>query len=85
MRDSFGRPGIAKVGGLGGMCRFTPFGGEKDRVMQFLKVLFEEGVMAFYCGHDPYHVRMLPPVGVMEPRHWGPVFEIVERALLKCR
>jgi 4-aminobutyrate aminotransferase-like enzyme len=83
VRDQFGRPGVAKVGGVGGMCRLTPFGGEKERVLKFQADLFAEGVMSFYCGHGPYHLRMLPPIGVMQPEHWGPVFEIIERALLK--
>ncbi|MBM4098378.1 MAG: aminotransferase class III-fold pyridoxal phosphate-dependent enzyme [Planctomycetes bacterium] len=83
VRDQFGRPGVAKVGGVGGMCRLTPFGGEKERVLKFQADLFAEGVMTFYCGHGPYHLRMLPPIGVMQPEHWGPVFEIIERALLK--
>ena len=81
VRLAFGREHREWVGGTGGMCRFTPYGGNKDRVMKLLHAMFEEGVMAFYCGHDPYHVRMLPPVGVMQPEHWGPVFEIVERAM----
>jgi acetylornithine/N-succinyldiaminopimelate aminotransferase len=83
VRLAFGREHRNWVGGTGGMCRFTPYGGNKDRIMKLLHAMFEEGVMAFYCGHDPYHVRMLPPVGVMEPEHWGPVFEIVERAMRK--
>ncbi|MFM8816427.1 MAG: aminotransferase class III-fold pyridoxal phosphate-dependent enzyme [Phycisphaerales bacterium] len=81
VRLAFGREHREWVGGTGGMCRFTPYGGNKDRVMKLLHAMFEEGVLAFYCGHDPYHVRMLPPVGVMQPEHWGPVFEIVERAM----
>ncbi len=83
VRDAFGRESRSFVGGTGGMCRMTPFGGDKDRIMRFLHVLFAEGVMAFYCGHGPYHVRMLPPVGVMRPEQWEPVFEIVERAMAK--
>ena len=83
VKDAFGRPGVAKVGGTGGMCRFTPFGGEKDPVMKLLTAMFEEGVMAFYCGHGPYHLRMLAPVGVMEPAHWEPVFEIIERSMAR--
>lgn len=83
IRDSLGREGVAPVGGTGGMCRLTPFGGDKDRIMKLLHALFEDGVMAFYCGHEPYHVRMLPPVGVMEPAHWGPVFGILERSLAR--
>jgi 4-aminobutyrate aminotransferase-like enzyme len=81
VRGAFGREHRQWVGGTGGMCRLTPYGGDKDRVMKLLHAMFEEGVMAFYCGHDPYHVRMLPPVGVMRPEHWGPVFEVVERAM----
>ncbi len=83
VRDAFGRESRSFAGGTGGMCRISPFGGDKDRVMKFLNVLFEEGVMAFYCGHGPYHVRMLPAVGVMRPEQWDPVFEIVERAMAR--
>ena len=68
-------------GGVGGMMRLTPFGGDKAKVLKSLHVLFEEGVIAFYCGHGPFHVRFLPPVGVMNPEQMAPVFEIVERAL----
>ena len=44
-------------------------------------VMFREGVIAFYCGHGPYHVRFLPAVGVFEPEMFDEVFEIVERGL----
>jgi hypothetical protein len=84
VRDAFGRESRTFVGGIGGMCRMTPFGGDKDRVMKFLNVLFEEGVMALYCGHGPYHVRMLPAIGVMQPEQWDPVFGIVERAMARA-
>ena len=83
VRDLQGRTLPSLVAGTGGFCRFTPFGGERARVMRLLQVMFEEGVIAFVCGHDPYHIRMLPPVGVMDPDQFGPVFEIVERALLR--
>jgi 4-aminobutyrate aminotransferase-like enzyme len=68
------------VAGVGGMMRMTPFGGDKDRIMKLLHRLFDDGVIAFYCGHDPYHLRLLPPVGVMEPDHFGPVFAIFEKS-----
>jgi 4-aminobutyrate aminotransferase-like enzyme len=51
--------------------------------MKLLHAMFEDGVMAFYCGHGPYHIRMLPPVGVMQPEQWAPVFEIIERTMSK--
>lgn len=80
VRTSFGTPMTRLVGGVGGMLRMTPFGGDKDRIMKLLHRLFADGVIAFYCGHDPYHLRLLPPVGVMRPEHFGPVFEIFEKS-----
>jgi acetylornithine aminotransferase len=81
--DAFGRTSTEYMGGTGGMCRLTPFGGDKDRIMKLLQAMFEDGVMAFYCGHGPYHVRMLPPVGVMTPEQWEPVFEVIERSMTR--
>lgn len=67
-------------GGVGGMMRMTPFGGEKAKITRALNVLFEQGVIAFYCGHGPFHLRFLAPIGVMQPEQFEPVFEIVERS-----
>ncbi len=69
------------AGGLGGMMRFTPFGGRKEPVNAFMYNLYDEGVLSFYCGHGPYHIRFLPPLGVMKLEHWDAAFEVVERAL----
>ena len=70
-------------GGEGGMMRFTPFGGDQKKVIAACKACFDEGVVLFWCGHGPYHVRMLPPMGVMKMEDWPRVFEVVERALAK--
>ena len=70
-------------GGVGGLMRITPFAGDKAIITKALNVMFAEGVIAFYCGHGPYHIRFLPPVGVMQPEQFKDVFEIVERALAK--
>ena len=70
-------------GGLGGMMRFTPFGGEKDKVGKAAKAIYDEGAVMFFCGHGPYHLRMLPPLGVMKMEDWPRVFEVVERGLAK--
>jgi 4-aminobutyrate aminotransferase-like enzyme len=69
--------------GFGGMMRFTPFGGSKEGVMALCKALFHEGIIAFYCGHSPFHLRFLPPLGVLELSEWPKIFEIVERAMTK--
>ena len=71
-------------GGVGGMMRFTPFGGEKAKITNALRIMFDEGVIAFYCGHGPYHIRFLPPVGVMEPQQFDDVFKIVESSFAKA-
>lgn len=71
------------AGGLGGMMRFTPFGGRKEIVNKFMYNLYDEGVLSFYCGHGPYHIRFLPPLGVMKLNHWDDAFEVVERALAR--
>ncbi len=68
-------------GGVGGMMRLTPFSGEKGRILKTLHTMFERGVIAFYCGHGPFHIRFLPPVGVMQPQQFGEVFEIFEASL----
>lgn len=70
-------------GGEGGMMRFTPFGGDQKKVIAACKACFEEGVVLFWCGHGPYHVRMLPPMGVMKLEDWPRVFEVVEKALAR--
>ena len=71
------------AGGFGAMLRFTPFGGDKDKVTQLCKVMFEEGVIAFYCGHGPFHIRMLPALGIFKMEDWPRVFEIVERSMAR--
>lgn len=71
------------AGGIGGMMKFTPFGGKKDKINAACKACFDEGVILFYCGHGPYHIRMLPPLGVMNEADWPRVFACIERGLAK--
>ena len=68
------------VAGEGGMMRLTPFGGDQKRIVRALHTLFAEGVIAFVCGHGPYHLRFLAPIGVMEEEYFEPIFEIMGRA-----
>ncbi|MBX3355269.1 MAG: aminotransferase class III-fold pyridoxal phosphate-dependent enzyme [Phycisphaeraceae bacterium] len=83
VRLAFGRTSSRVVGGIGGMMRLTPFGGDKDRINTLLKHLFEDGVITLGCGHGPYHLRFLPPIGVFRPEQFDPVFEILERSLAR--
>ncbi len=72
------------AGGSGGMMRFTPFGGKKDDITKLCRVLFDKGLIVFYCGHGPYHVRMLPPLGVLEESIWPKVFSLIEAGMSDC-
>ncbi|MSR69618.1 MAG: aminotransferase class III-fold pyridoxal phosphate-dependent enzyme [Phycisphaerales bacterium] len=83
--DGAGRTLPSFIGGIGAMLRLTPLGGDKDKLGALLKVLFEEGVIALTCGHGPYHLRFLPPLGVMDPAQFKPVFAILEKALERAR
>lgn len=60
---------IGEVRILGGMVGFVPFDGSMKAVKETLMALFDRGVVAFYCGHGPHLIRMLPPLGAMEERH----------------
>ncbi|MEM9374009.1 MAG: aminotransferase class III-fold pyridoxal phosphate-dependent enzyme [Planctomycetota bacterium] len=71
------------VGGVGGMMKFTPFGGDKARIGKLCRVAYDEGVILFSCGHGPFHIRMLPPMVAMKMEDWPRVFEIVERSMAK--
>lgn len=71
----------AFTGGTGGMMRLTPFGGAKDPVMKLCTRAFHEGMVVLPCGHDPYHVRMLPPIPALTDDVWPLAFSILERAM----
>jgi 4-aminobutyrate aminotransferase-like enzyme len=81
--NSLGRASKTVVAGHGGMMRLTPFGGNREKIGKLLNNLFEDGVIAFSCGHGPYHLRFLPPVGVMKAEQFGPVFEIMEKSFAR--
>jgi len=69
--------------GIGAMIVFTPLGGDPDKVKRFVHVLFDEGVIAFYCGLRSERVRFLLPVGAVTFEHIDEVCSIVERTLIK--
>ena len=72
--------------GCGGMIVFTPFQGERERVMILLRRLFEQGVIGFLCGSSPVRVRFLPPLGGLTLSDVDQVMKVVKtvmRDLLK--
>jgi 4-aminobutyrate aminotransferase-like enzyme len=52
---------LRDAGGMGLMVAFTPFDGKKEQVEEFIKKLFNNGLIAFSCGKDPVRIRFLIP------------------------
>jgi acetylornithine aminotransferase len=65
------------AGGAGGMMRLTPYGGDGTAMKALVRRLFDAGVIAFSCGHGPFHLRFLPPVGVLTDDDLAAVMAIV--------
>jgi 4-aminobutyrate aminotransferase-like enzyme len=80
---ALGGGGESLVGGIGGMMRLTPFKGDKARINAACRACFDEGVVLFYCGHGPYHLRLLPPLPVFNEADWPRVFACIERGLAR--
>lgn len=76
---------ISEIRALGGMIAFQPLGGKLDEVKKVLLKLFDLGVVAFYCGHGPYLVRMLPPLGAMSEQEVDLVTSLIEKAVLEVQ
>ena len=81
LADGSCRGKISEIRAIGGMIAFQPHSGSMDDVKKTLLKLFERGVVAFYCGHGPYLVRMLPPLGVMTEADIDQVCGIIEGCL----
>ena len=64
------------------MMRVTPFGGDKVSIVALVHRLFEDGVLSFFCGHGPFHIRFLPPVGVLSRQQFDEVMDFVEAAII---
>jgi len=81
--DSLGQGVISELRVIGGMIAFVPFKGTMDDVKSVLMRLYDLGVIAFFCGHGPYLVRMLPPLGAMTDEDVDSVCQLIQLALTK--
>jgi len=70
--------------GIGGMIAFTPLGGDLQKVLNFVKRLFEAGVMSFIAGRHPFKCRFLIPLLATEFEDIDKAVNIIEKTLLKC-
>jgi acetylornithine/N-succinyldiaminopimelate aminotransferase len=76
---------IGEIRAFGGMIAFEPFGGTMDDVKAVLMKLFDMGLVAFYCGHGPYFIRTLAPLGAMTQTDVNDICGIIEKALLSVK
>lgn len=69
---------------VGGMVAFQPGSGTMEEVKALLMDLYDHGLIAFYCGHGPVLIRMLPPLGAMNEADVDIVIGMIEGALLRA-
>jgi len=72
---------IGEIRVIGGMVGFVPLDGSMESVKSVLMKLYDLGVVAFYCGHGPYLIRMLPPLGVMTDEQVDEVCHYIEKSI----
>lgn len=73
---------LKDAGGLGLMVAVTPLDGSKDKMMELLKVLYNNGLMTFGCGKGPFRLRFLLPA-VMTDADIELAGKIIEKSVLE--
>jgi len=65
------------------MIGFTYADGSAVKAGQFIKKLFNNGVISFTAGDQPTRVRFLMPVGVVTIRDIDEVSKIIKQTLIE--
>ena len=76
---------VGEVRIIGGMIGFGVLSQNLEDTKKFLMKLFENGVIAFYAGHDPYVVRCLPPFGAMTESEVDLAVSTIEKTLASLK
>lgn len=71
--------------GIGSMVAFTVFDGSAERTRQFVRALFERGVIGFITDGTPKRVRFHLPAGAMTVEEVDAVMAIIRDTLSACR
>jgi len=69
--------------GLGAMVGFTYADGSPAKAGQFIKRLFNNGVLSFSAGNEPSRVRFLMPVAAVTLRDIDEVSKIIKQTLIE--
>ena len=62
------------------MIAFTPLDGGKETVNTLLQKLYQNGMIAFSCGQNPYRVRFLVPA-IIETKDIEAAGKIIEKSI----
>jgi 4-aminobutyrate aminotransferase-like enzyme len=68
--------------GYGLMVACTPFKGQKEQVVNFVRALFDAGLIVYTSGNNPTRLRMLIPAGGVTHEDIDQAFAIFEKILL---
>jgi len=64
--------------GIGAMIAFTPYGGEREKVLLFVRKLFDKGVISFIAGSKLTRCRFLVPAVTLTEKDIDEVLSIIE-------
>jgi 4-aminobutyrate aminotransferase-like enzyme len=73
---------LKEAGGMGLMVAVTPLDGSKAKQLALLKSLFNNGLICFGCGNDPYRIRFLLPA-VLTGKDIEVARKIIEKSVLE--
>lgn len=67
--------------GAGMMIAFTPGDGSLETARRVVQELYDEGLISFFCGGNPYRIRFLPPPLCTTVEHIDIALGILERVV----
>lgn len=73
---------LTDAGGLGLMCAVTPYDGSKEKVDALMKRMYDNGLIAFGCGKNPFRVRFLIPA-IISDEEIKLAGELIEKSVLQ--
>ncbi|WP_432798298.1 aminotransferase class III-fold pyridoxal phosphate-dependent enzyme [Poriferisphaera sp. WC338] len=71
--------------GLGDMIAFTPLDGSLDKAKALMMQLYDDGLLCFIAGGNPYRLRMLPPIPAIDESHIDLAANLIETAIKKIQ
>ena len=72
---------IKYYGGVGTMISFEVGDSDKTSTVNFIKKLYENGIISFIAGNNPTRVRFLLPLSLTDD-HIEEIFSIIEKTTL---